>query len=136
MSNKELARHQVLGGVLEGQLAFRDAAVALGVSPRHARRLLRRLLEHGPQGLVHGNRGRPPVNRTPDRREWPVIEVAGWLHAAARRWGSGRIVVLGEAAMCTSQGEGDSRMGMNAPGAEQNAQFCLNVVHWLTGLLD
>lgn len=25
--------------------------------------------------------------------------------------------------------------GMNAPGAEQNAQFILNVMHWLAGLL-
>ena len=65
MSSKELARYRVLGGVLEGQLALQEAAVALGVSPRHARRLLHRLRERGPQGLVHGNRGRPPANRTP-----------------------------------------------------------------------
>jgi hypothetical protein len=26
-------------------------------------------------------------------------------------------------------------VGMNAPGAEQNAQFCLNVVRWLTGVI-
>ncbi len=66
MSSKELVRYRVLGGVLEGQLALQDAAVALGVSPRHARRLLKRLREQGPAGLVHGNRGRPPANRTPD----------------------------------------------------------------------
>ena len=66
MSSKELTRYRVLGGVLEGQLALQEAAVALGVSPRHARRLVKRLREHGPQGLVHGNRGRSPSNRTPD----------------------------------------------------------------------
>ncbi len=26
-------------------------------------------------------------------------------------------------------------MGMNAPGAEENFQFVLNVMHWLSGLL-
>ena len=66
MSNKELVRYQVLGGLLEGQLAPQETAVALGISPRHARRLLKRLREHGPQGLVHGNRGRAPTNRTSD----------------------------------------------------------------------
>jgi hypothetical protein len=27
-------------------------------------------------------------------------------------------------------------MGMNAPGAERNYQFTLNLAHWLSGLLD
>lgn len=66
MSSKELTRYQVLSGVLEGQLALQDAAVALGVCPRQARRLLRRLGDDGPEGLVHGNRGRPSANRTGD----------------------------------------------------------------------
>ncbi|MCH7766830.1 MAG: hypothetical protein IH916_09770, partial [Acidobacteria bacterium] len=45
---------------------------------------------------------------------------------------------LGEAAMCTAQVSGPERrpMGMNHPKAPQNAQFCLNVVRWLSGLLD
>jgi hypothetical protein len=53
------------------------------------------------------------------------------------RVGQGRAVVLGEAAMCTAQLAGPQRvpMGMNNPSAPQNAQFCLNVVHWLSGLL-
>ena len=28
------------------------------------------------------------------------------------------------------------RMGMNDPEAAQNAQFVLNVLHWLSGLLQ
>ncbi len=78
MSSKELARYRVLGGVLEGQLALQEAAVALGVSPRHARRLLHRLRERGPQCLVHGNRGRPPANRTSDElRDQILVWVEG-----------------------------------------------------------
>jgi len=73
MSSKELTRYRVLGGVLEGQLALQEAAVALGVSPRHGRRLLRRLREHGPQGLVHGNRGRPPANRTSEELRQQIL---------------------------------------------------------------
>ncbi|WP_332677220.1 DUF4350 domain-containing protein [Brevundimonas sp.] len=53
--------------------------------------------------------------------------------------GEGRVVVLGEAGMLSAQvvrysdGQPDRRFGMNmAPG---NAQFGLNILHWLTGLL-
>ncbi len=68
----------------------------------------------------------------------PRFRVAGWLQGAARQLGQGRVVILGEAAMCTAQVSGPERrpMGMNHPKAPQNAQFCLNVVRWLSGLLD
>ncbi|MFQ5817596.1 MAG: hypothetical protein ACE5H2_06540 [Terriglobia bacterium] len=67
----------------------------------------------------------------------PQFSVGGWLQGAALRLGEGRVVILGEAAMCTAQVEGPNRtpMGMNTPVALQNAQFCLNVVRWLSGLL-
>jgi hypothetical protein len=67
----------------------------------------------------------------------PTFPVGGWLQGGAVHVGQGRAVVLGEAAMCTAQLAGPQRvpMGMNNPSAPQNAQFCLNVVHWLSGLL-
>lgn len=67
----------------------------------------------------------------------PTFPVGGWLQGGAVRVGQGRAVVLGEAAMCTAQLAGRQRvpMGMNNPLAPQNPQFCLNVVHWLSGLL-
>lgn len=72
------------------------------------------------------------------RTDWPAFAVAGWVHGAAREWDQGRVVFLGEAAMCSAQVSGPTRspMGMNHPSAPQNAQFCLNVVRWLTGVLD
>ena len=67
----------------------------------------------------------------------PRVDVNGWMHAAARRFGKGRVVVFGEAAMFSAQISSSSKpMGMNAPGAEQNRQLCLNVLHWLSGLLE
>ncbi len=64
--------------------------------------------------------------------------VGGWLQGATRRVGRGRVAFFGEAAMFSAQVAGrDKRpMGMNAPLAEQNAQFALNTLHWLSGLLD
>ena len=68
----------------------------------------------------------------------PRIAAGGMLHGAVLRFGRGRVAVFGEAAMFTAQvaGETRRRIGMNAPGAEQNAQLALNVLHWLSGLLD
>ncbi len=84
--------------------------------------------------LVFGPRAGAVTDR-PDNSPFPV---GGWLQAGAARFGQGRVVVIGEAAMCTAQVGGPQRIptGMNAPEAPYNAQFCLNVVHWMTGLLD
>jgi hypothetical protein len=51
-------------------------------------------------------------------------------------FGSGRTAFFGEAAMFTAQRSGNERMGMNAALAEQNFQFVLNVMHWLSGILS
>jgi hypothetical protein len=81
---------------------------------------------------------RQNVTAAANANDWPLFSFAGWLHAGGRRFGNGRVVVLGEAAMCSAQWAGPERfrMGMNAPYATQNPQFCLNAVRWLTGALD
>lgn len=74
----------------------------------------------------------------PPSEEWPRVSVAGWSQGAARTLGKGRVVILGEAAMCSAQLAGPDKrtMGMNHPRAAQNAQFCLNTVRWLSGVLE
>ena len=64
----------------------------------------------------------------------PRVSVDGWYQGAALEYGEGRVGFFGEAAMFTAQLAGPQRIpvGMNAPMAEQNAQFVLNVVHWLS----
>jgi hypothetical protein len=84
--------------------------------------------------------GAPWRMNLPDSQpeEMPAFPVGGWLQGGTVQIGQGRAVVLGEAAMCTAQLAGPQGvpMGMSNPLAPQNAQFCLNVVHWLSGLLD
>ena len=65
------------------------------------------------------------------------VPAGGWLQGAVMAVGSGRAAYFGEAAMFSAQVTGADRrpMGMNAPGAEQNFQFVLNVMHWLSRLL-
>lgn len=48
--------------------------------------------------------------------------------------GKGRVVILGEAACLTAQVDGTGKFGMNVPGND-NRQFALNIMHWLSGLL-
>jgi hypothetical protein len=68
----------------------------------------------------------------------PHSPVGGWYQGAVMRVGKGRVAVFGEAAMFSAQLAGPNRqpMGMNAPIAAQNPQFLLNLLHWLSGLLD
>lgn len=58
----------------------------------------------------------------------------------AMTFGEGRVVILGEAALMSAQvvkfpSRPDIKMGMNAPGSDDR-QFALNVLHWLSGILN
>jgi hypothetical protein len=66
----------------------------------------------------------------------PRLSAEGFVQGAYLRYGSGRIVVFGEAAMFTAQRYGNNKFGMNAKTASQNLQFLLNTIHWLDGLIE
>lgn len=70
--------------------------------------------------------------------ETPRLPATGWLQGATLKFGKGRVAVFGEAAMFSAQLAGANRtpVGMNSPNAPQNCRFLLNVMHWLSGLLD
>jgi hypothetical protein len=61
---------------------------------------------------------------------------AGRAQAVALKAGKGRVVVQGEAAMLSAQISGVEKraMGMNVPGND-NRQYALNLMHWLSGIL-
>ena len=61
----------------------------------------------------------------------PQHSVEGWSQGAIMEFGQGRLAVFGEAAMFTSQTAGNRRVGFTDPNAPQNAQFLLNIIHWL-----
>jgi hypothetical protein len=68
------------------------------------------------------------------------FHVGGRAQGLAMRFGRGKVVALGEAAMLSAQivryPDGrELRFGMNVEGND-NRQFALNVVRWLSGLLD
>jgi hypothetical protein len=70
------------------------------------------------------------------KKDTPEVSGDGLVQGAYMKYGKGRIVVFGEAAMFTAQLQGKSEVGMNQKSASQNAQFLLNTIHWLDGILD
>ena len=64
LTTKEQTRLHILNGVLEGHWFVREAAEVLGVSERHAWRILAAYRKEGAAALAHGNRGRVPTNTT------------------------------------------------------------------------
>ncbi len=75
-----------------------------------------------------------PVEAWEFSDETPRIPAGGLLQGALLHHGEGRLAVFGEAAMFSAQVQGKEArpMGMNHPEAPHNAQFLLNVMHWLT----
>jgi hypothetical protein len=73
---------------------------------------------------------------SPNRDPSEAVSAAGRAQAIAFKFGKGRVVVQGEAAMLSAQiaGSDKFKMGMNVPGND-NKQYALNVMHWLSGLL-
>lgn len=68
------------------------------------------------------------------------MSAAHRAQAVALPFGKGRVVILGEAAMLSAQllkqtGQPDILLGMNRPGFD-NQQLALNIMHWLSKLLD
>jgi hypothetical protein len=64
------------------------------------------------------------------------VPAAGRAQGLAFPFGQGRVVVMGEAAELSAQVYGvDGKMGMNVPGID-NRQMALNILHWLSGLLE
>jgi hypothetical protein len=64
------------------------------------------------------------------------VPAAGRAQAVALKFGKGRVLVQGEAAMLSAQVSGPDKrtMGMNVPGNDDR-QYVLNVMHWLSGVL-
>jgi hypothetical protein len=88
--------------------------------------------------IVASARGGGGAANAPDPR---TRSDAGRAQGLALTIDRGRVIVLGEAALFSAQvlksqgpGRTDVRFGMNAPGNDDK-QFVLNILHWLSGNL-
>jgi len=75
--------------------------------------------------------------RVPDSAEALLVASDGAAFGTAMRVEMGRAAFFGDPALFTAQIAGPDRrlVGMNARGADQNFQFVLNVMHWLSGVI-
>lgn len=72
-----------------------------------------------------------------ERSNGQTISAAGRAQGIALKFGRGRVVVMGEAGQLTAQvvGNPPQPFGMNRTDCD-NRKMVLNLVHWLSGLLD
>jgi transposase len=81
LTQRELARLQVLNRVLGHDMRVGEAAEVLGLSERHAWRILAAYRKEGAAALAHGNRGRRPANAIPEGIGLQVITLARTCYA-------------------------------------------------------
>lgn len=81
MGHQEFQRLQVVRLVLDGHLALREAAERLDVCYRHAKRIVAKVRQQGPAGVVHGHRGRPSPRRLPEALRARVLQLATTRYA-------------------------------------------------------
>ncbi len=75
MSRRELRRVEAMARVQAGELKLVGAAELVGVSYRQGKRVWRRYREQGPEGLKHGNAGRPSNRAKPQAFREKVLRL-------------------------------------------------------------
>lgn len=76
VSQREIHRMHVVVLTIEGRATVGRGAKVLGISVRQMKRLRRKMKERGIEGLLHGNRGKPPWNKTASEKIDQVLQLA------------------------------------------------------------
>ena len=80
---KEQTRLQVLNSLLAEHMTLDQAAILIGVSPRHTRHILAAYRKKGAASLAHGHRGRKPANAIPETTRSRVVHLARTVYEGA-----------------------------------------------------
>lgn len=75
MSHKQIKHHRLAMEVIEGKLTIVDFAVQINKSYRQAQRIINKVKQKGITGVLHGNTGRIPHNKTPLELELKIIDL-------------------------------------------------------------
>ena len=76
LTMKEMNRLRVLQGYMDGKMVVEEAARILKRSLRSVYRMLRKVREKGPEGILHGNRNKASPRRVPEAIRKKVIGLA------------------------------------------------------------
>jgi transposase len=72
----EVNRLRVLQGYMDGKILFGEAARILKRHPRSVYRMVRKVREKGPEGVLHGNRNKASPRRMPEEIRKKLIALA------------------------------------------------------------
>ena len=81
MNQKEQARLQVLNSLLADHMTIEQASALMGVSIRHAWRILAAYRKEGAAALAHGHRGRRAPNAILETTKAAVLHLAPTRYA-------------------------------------------------------
>ena len=76
LTMKEVNRLRVLQGYMDGKLLIEEPARILERHPRSVYRMVRKVREKGPEGVLHGNRNKVSSRRVPEAIRKKVIDLA------------------------------------------------------------
>ena len=76
LTMKEVNRLRVLQGYMDGKILIEEAGRILKRHPRSVYRMLRKVREKGPEGVLHGNRNKASPRRVPEAIRKKVIGLA------------------------------------------------------------
>lgn len=65
MSIKELKYYRLGMDVIDGKISIKEFSTLIGKSYRQSQRIVKKIRERGVKGSYHGNKGRNPINKTP-----------------------------------------------------------------------
>jgi transposase len=82
LSQRQVQRFQVMSLVEAGKMLLKEAAEKIGLSYRQAKRIRKRVKEHGVKGLIHGNRGKRSSRRLEKRVKAKVLELSRKVYPA------------------------------------------------------
>ena len=77
LTMKDQQRIEAMQALMDSRLSVAQTARVLGLGERQVWRLLARARGDGLQGLLHGNRGREPANKSDERLWRRVLKLAG-----------------------------------------------------------
>ena len=81
LTPKEQSRLRVINSLAAEHMTLDQAAELMGITSRHAGRILATYGEHGAAALAHGHRGRRPVKATPEALDAEVVHLARTRYA-------------------------------------------------------
>ena len=75
LTMRELSRYEVIRRLLRKELTGVEAARTLSLTTRQVRNLKHAVEEQGPDGLIHGNRGKPSPREIPEATRSRVLDL-------------------------------------------------------------